>query len=92
MLRNWTAFGDYTFSGFERKALPRTTIIVPLTDKTWLVYSSSMLICYIGFTKNLKLRQVIRSNILRLLGHIWRSPENNFASSHLRIPWDLDQW
>ncbi|GFV57025.1 general transcription factor II-I repeat domain-containing protein 2A [Trichonephila clavipes] len=31
-----------------------------------------------GFTKNLKLyTQVIRSNRLRWLGHIWRSPENN---------------
>ncbi|GFV17498.1 hypothetical protein TNCV_1426861 [Trichonephila clavipes] len=38
--------------------------------------------------------QVIRSNRLRWLSHIWRSPENNQTRAYtfnLRILWDLEQ-
>ncbi|GFW19228.1 reverse transcriptase domain-containing protein [Trichonephila clavipes] len=42
--------------------------------------------------KEPQVTQVIRSNRLRWLGHIWRSPETTRPGlTHLRILWDLEQ-
>ncbi|GFW70625.1 uncharacterized protein TNCV_1624571 [Trichonephila clavipes] len=68
---------------FERKAL--RTIFGPVKDQgCWrirynfelYIYSSKLYIAY-RLYKEPQVTQVIRSNRLRWLGHIWRSPENN---------------
>ncbi|GFV67993.1 reverse transcriptase domain-containing protein [Trichonephila clavipes] len=58
---------------FERKAL--RTIFGPVKDQgCWRTrYNFELYRLY----KELQVTQVIRSNRLRWLGHIWRSPENN---------------
>ncbi|GFW43096.1 uncharacterized protein TNCV_1474911 [Trichonephila clavipes] len=58
---------------FERKAL--RTIFGPIKDQgCWrTIYNLELYRLY----KEPQVTQVIRSNRLRWLGHIWRSPENN---------------
>ncbi|GFS93285.1 transposable element Tcb2 transposase [Trichonephila clavipes] len=73
-------FGDYTSSGNLQKKKALRTIFGPVKDQgCWRTrYTFELYRLY----KEPQVTQVIRSNRLRWLGHIWRSPENNQTTAY----------